>query len=197
MSNITQNWVKILLPFTSGYSRRLTQSELAEISGIPQQTCSRHLNRLVEEGFVSYEVRGRNKLFFIDRGNPSANALFQALENCKALEFHHRVKDISVIISELLNYAESIILFGSYASYKYKKDSDIDILIMGGAEKEKIKKVKQRYNTAINEQYSSYREFRESLKSENPLAIEIMKNHILFGNISSIVKIFMEADYEH
>lgn len=193
MSNITQKWVNLLVPFTSGYNQRFTQSELSRLSGIPQQTSSRYLDSLVKKGLISYEAQGRNKLFYIDLNIPTANALIQTIESHKALEFHQRVKDVSISINELLGYAESIILFGSYSAYTFSKDSDIDIIIAGKAEKDKIKAVKQRSSFQINEQYISYKELAESLESKKPLAIEIIKNHILFGDTSKLIKMFMGA----
>ena len=193
MGDITQKWVNLLVPFTAGYSQRLTQSELSRLSGIPQQTASRYLDSLVKKGLVSYEKQGRNKLFYIDLQSCTSNVLFSTLENHKTLEFNHKAKEVSILINELLKHAESIILFGSYAAYKSSKDSDVDIIVAGKAKKDKIKAVKQRFYLPINEQYLSYEELAAALKSKNPLAVEIIKNHILFGNTSRIIQIFTEA----
>lgn len=192
MSNITQKWVKVLIPFTSGYNKKFSESEISGLSMTPQQTASRYLNSLVKKNFISYETQGRNKLFYIDLQGPTACILLQTIENHKCLEFQQKAKEAPIIINELLNYAESIILFGSYSTYKFSKGSDMDIVIAGKAEKEKIKTIKSKFSVTINEHYISYKELAESLKSKNPLAIEIQKSHILFGNVSKIVKIFME-----
>ena len=45
----------------------------------------------------------------------------------------------------------------------------------------------------VNEQYVSYAELAKAIRGKNALSIEILKNHFLFGNISSIVKILMGA----
>lgn len=193
MGNITQKWVNLIIPFTSGYSKRFTQSELSRASSIPQQTSSRYLDSLMKKGFISYEMQGRNKLFYIDMQNQSSGALLQMIENYKALQFQQKVKEISVIINELLKYAESIILFGSYSSYKFTNESDIDMIIIGNADKAGIKNAKKKFSVSINEYYVSYKEFAGLLKSKKPLAVEILKNHIIFGEVSKIVHIFMET----
>ena len=96
-----------------------------------------------------------------------------------------------------MRYCESLIVFGSYASGNFSKESDLDIVILGKSNKEQIKKIKQKQIIQINEHYISYIEFAKILKSKNPLSIEIMKNHILFGNVSKIIDIFWKREYEH
>lgn len=187
MGYVTQKWVKLLVPFTSGYSRKFTESELSSLSGVPQQTASRLLSQLVKANLVSYEKQGRNKLFSIT-GLPSSGALLQLIESQKALEFYQRAKDASVIINELLKHSESIILFGSYSAYTHNEDSDIDLVIVGKADKEKIKSAKQKFPVQVNEQYVSYKELSDAIKNKNPLAIELIKSHIIFGDISIIVR---------
>jgi len=89
-----------------------------------------------------------------------------------------------------------LIIFGSYASDSFSKESDLDIVILGRCNKEEIKKIKQKQIIQINEHHVSYIEFARILKSKNPLSIEIMKNHVLFGEVSKIVDIFWRREYE-
>jgi predicted nucleotidyltransferase len=193
MSNITQKWVNLLIPFTTGYGQKFTESELARLSKIPQQTASRHINSLIKKNILNYEKQGKNKMIFLDISKQTTFTLLQTIENSKTLEFQQKEKEASLIINDMLKHSESIILFGSYAAFKPDKESDIDIVIIGKAEKEKIKSIKQKYNIEINEHYATYEEFAKSLKNKTPLAIEIIKNHILFGNTSKIVQTIMEA----
>ena len=62
--------------------------------------------------------------------------------------------------------------------------------------KKEIEKVKQKQIMEINKHYASYNEFTGILKSKNPLSIEIMKNHVLFGDVSKMVDIFWRREYE-
>lgn len=195
MGNITQKWVKILVPFASGYDQKFTESELSKLSKIPQQTASRHLNNLVKKNLVSYERQGRNKLFYIDLKMQTAFTLLQIIENYKSLEFQQKVNEASVAINELSSCAESIIVFGSYSLYKFDEDSDLDLIAAGKSDKRRIKAIKLKYPIGINEHYVSYKELTVLLKKRNPLALEVLKNHILFGNTSKIVHIFMRYFY--
>lgn len=193
MSNITQKWVNLLIPFTDGYKSRLFESELARLASIPQQTASRYLKELVAQHIINYEEKGRNKLFYFDFSKHTTKIVLEMLENSKALYFQQKAAEISLIISEILNHAESVIVFGSYASYKSDESSDLDVVITGKYNKSEIRKIKQNQVMQINEHYASYAELSKLEKSKNPLAIEIIKNHIIFGNVSNIVRIFLEA----
>ncbi len=192
MSNITQKWVDLLIPFSNNYSARLSVSELARKSRIPQQTASRLLNKLTRSNLINYIKEGKNKLFYFDLEKQTTKIILNFIENQKALKFQLKIREISVIINEILKYCESLIVFGSYASNAFNKESDLDIVILGKSNKEKIKKIKQKQIIQINEHYVSYNEFAKILKSKNPLSIEIIKNHILFGDISKIIDIFLE-----
>lgn len=191
MGNITQNWVDILLPFSDNYAAKLSASSIARITNIPQQTLSRYLNELAKFNLINYTIEGRNKLFYLDFEKQTVQIIFNLIENQKALYFQLKQREISVIINEILKYCDGLILFGSYASGKDKKGSDIDIIIFGKADKEAIKKIKKKQTIEINEHYSTFKDFEELLISRNTLAIEIRNNHIIFGDISRIVNIFI------
>jgi predicted nucleotidyltransferase len=195
MGNITQKWVDILITYSNDYSIKLSTSELSRRSGIPQQTVSRYLNRLAKLTLIDYVREGKSKLFYFDLEKQTSRIIINLIENQKSLKFHLKTKRIAVIISEILKNCESLIVFGSYASGDFSKDSDLDLLILGKYNKAQIKKIKTRQIMEINEHYASYDEFSKILNSRNPLSIEIMKNHVLFGDNSKIIDIFLRGGY--
>jgi len=196
LGNITQKWVDLLTPFSNDYSSQLSASELAKKSKIPQQTASRLLNNIVKLNLINYIKKGKNKLFYFDLEKQTTKIILNLIENQKALQFQLKIKEISIIINESLKHCESLIVFGSYSSDNFSKESDLDIVILGNYNKEQIKKIKQKQVIEINEHYVSYNEFVNILKSKNPLSIEIIKNHVLFGDVSKIVSIFWKKEYE-
>ncbi len=196
LSNVTQKWVNVLIPYAHDYSFKLSASELSRKSKIPQQTISRSLNKLVKLNVIDYVKEGKNKLFYFDLEKQTTKIILNLIENQKALQFQLNMNEIPVILNEFLKYCESLIVFGSYASNDFNKESDLDLVILGKYDKEKIKKIKQKQILEINEHYVSYVEFVRILKSKNPLSIEILKNHILFGDVSKIVDIFWRIKHE-
>jgi len=122
----------------------------------------------------------------------NAFSLLNLVEINNALNFAFKNREIYLIISKLLSCSESVIVFGSYASSLNKKDSDLDVVLLGKVNSGEIRKIKSISPVEINEHSVTYFEFKKILKSKNPLSVEICKNHILFGNFSEIVKIFLE-----
>lgn len=193
MGNMTQKWVDILIPFSQRYDLELSASDLSRKMKTPQQTISRVLNNLVNHNLINYRINGRNKLFSLDFGLLSTSLVFNMVENKKSLLFLMKIKKLKVLLNELGRCCECFIVFGSYAKYKARKDSDLDILILGKHNKIEIQKIKKKHIIEINEHYLSYSGFLRTLKSKEPLAIEIFENHIIFGNISKVVNIFFEV----
>lgn len=191
IGDITQKWVKLLAPFTGDYSAKLSVSELSRRAKIPQQSASRYLNSLARLNLIDYKREGKNKMFYFDLKKPATKIIFSLAENQKALTF--QLTPAAAIINEILEFCESLVVFGSYASGKNLRESDLDIVVLGKHNREKIKKIKPKQVVEINEHYISYREFRKKIKEKNPLALEIMHSHILFGNVSRLIDIFLEA----
>jgi predicted nucleotidyltransferase len=194
MSYITQKWVNLLLPFTSDYNAKLTSSELAKLTKIPQQTCSRLLNKLEKKNLLRFVKKGRNKLFFLDLNKETTKMILSLLEIQKALQFQFNFPKISLIINEMLANCNSIILFGSYAANTSNKESDLDLLVINRANKKEISKIKRKQTFEINEHFIQLSEFKKSLGSQKALALEILRNHIIFGNFSDIIDVFMEYE---
>lgn len=191
LSNITQKWVNVITPFLKDYGEKMTASEISKISKIPQQTASRELNKLVKLNLINYTINGKNKLFYLNFEKETSRILIQLAEAQKSLSFALKNKRIYTIINELIKKCEGLIVFGSYASGKFNEESDFDIIIVGKFEKNNIKRIIENQGLNIHEHYSSFEEFKKILKKKNPLAVEISKDHILFGDTSRIINIFL------
>ncbi|MBU0756675.1 MAG: nucleotidyltransferase domain-containing protein [Nanoarchaeota archaeon] len=193
MGDISQKWVNLLTPYSKKYYGRFTEAELSRQTNTPQQSASRYLKILVEEGIINYEVQGRNKLFFFNQDDTRTFIVMQMIENQKSLKFLSVEKKAAVLITELLASAESIIIFGSYASYSHKKGSDIDLIIIGPHDKDSIDKTKKRYTLEINCHYFDIDKFTDLMQKKDALMLEVMDNHIIYGNTSELVKKIMET----
>lgn len=193
MSNITQKWVDVMKPFTRDYSARLTATEIAKLSGVPQQTTSRILNSFVKLNLIDYAVHGKNKLFYFKKDKISTPSLFAVVEGVKSVDFSINFPRESLIIAKLAKCCEGIILFGSHASGKSKKDSDFDVVFVGKCDKNELRKIKEMSPLEIHGQIVSYEELRKTIYEKHPLALEISGNHILFGDVGKIIKFFLEA----
>ncbi len=132
----------------------------------------------------------------MDPKRQTTKQILNLIENHKALQFHLKLREIAVIIDEILKYSETAIVFGSYASYSFNKESDLDIVILEKYDRNMIAKIKQMQIIEINEHYLSYGDFAKTIRSRNPLSLEIIENHVLFGNVSKVVDIFLGEQHE-
>ena len=81
-----------------------------------------------------------------------------------------------------LNLNGCLVLFGSYASLTHNKESDLDLLYIGGlkeSEKKKIKQFGKTYNKEIHLTSMSLNQFKEQLSKQGALIKEIVRNHVI------------------
>ncbi|MBU0456853.1 MAG: nucleotidyltransferase domain-containing protein [Nanoarchaeota archaeon] len=176
----------VLVPFTRNYADELHASEVSRILKLPQRTVARKLEILQKSNLLNYRRDGRNKYFFLDLKQSLTFSLLELLECYKELDFSLKNPQVSLLLEELAaNY--SIILFGSYAKGRAKKDSDIDLVIFSN-EKKKINEIIKKYHFEVNAHYVNLSLLKKRMKNDWPLAKEIVKDHILFGEKGKIIK---------
>ncbi len=192
MSNIHQKWVKLLVPFTTDAAAKLTASDLARASGVPQQTTARILDGLARENLLRYERHGRNRLYTLDQEREETSLLLSIVEHHKALAFLARNDDASLLVRDLLSTCGTVILFGSYASGLADGHSDLDVLLLGNVAESRLEEIKKRSPIPVNEHHATPETFARLLREQQALAHEIRKNHICFGDISLAVRLFQD-----
>jgi len=180
MANIGQIWPDILVPFVGDYNIKLTASDVSRKTNIPRRTVSRILTKLVKENLIRYVIEGKNKKYYLDLKDQRIKLSIGFIEHHKALKFSLEEKKIFLILEEIMKL-RNIVLFGSYAKENATAESDVDILVIGN-ESKKIREIARKQIKQVNLHFSTLREFENLLKKKNTLAIEIMKNHIIFGN---------------
>ncbi len=180
MANIGQIWPDVLLPFVNDYNIKLTASDVSRKIKIPRRTTSRVFNKLIKANLIRYVTEGKNKKYYLDLEDQRVKSLIGFLEYYKALKFSLEEKKIFLILEEIMKLRD-IVLFGSYAKGIATLESDADILVIGN-KSEKLKELARRQVKQINLHFSTLKEFENLLKKKNTLAIEIIKNHIIFGN---------------
>lgn len=193
MTNISQKLLtelSVLLLYTKGYDQRLYASEIARKLRMPQKTVARKLDYIQKNFLLNYERVGKNKHYFLDLTKESSFALLQLVENYKELLFLIKHPKLSLLLNEIC-LSNSVILFGSYAKGRAKSDSDLDLVILG-KENKKIKSIMKRYPFEIHSYFINLAEFKRMLKKEEPLAKEIVKDHVLFGEKEKVIKSLIE-----
>ncbi len=141
----------------------------------PHSTILRKLNRLIKENVLDYKMEGKNKVFFIKNNLQAKNYVFNA-ERYKLIRLLKKYPDLNIIIEDILKRTKetTIILFGSYAKFIAKKDSDIDIYIE--TKNKKSKEQVEDINSKIKVKIGPF-------DIDSLLIKEIIKNHIILRGI--------------
>jgi predicted nucleotidyltransferase len=148
---------------------------VANSLGESHSTVQRKLNRLVRENVLDYKEEGRNKVFFIKRNLQAKNYVYNA-ERHKLMELLRRYPELNVIVEEILKKCGErlIVIFGSYAKFAVKKNSDIDVYIE--TKDAKVKQQVESIHSSINAKIGRF-----DLSSQ--LIKEIVKNHAILRGV--------------
>ena len=185
--NITENHLQVLLLFTNGFNREYYIREVQKLLKISPRTSQLILNDLENKGILESKTKGKIKAYTIKRNSLSQRYIIFS-EQYKAIAFLEKKLIIKEIIEKINPFIEGIgIIFGSYAKDIAKKDSDLDIFVIGKYNKEKIKKVSKTYGIEINIKCYPLKTFEKNLANDILLK-EILKNHIIFLNAEQFIK---------
>jgi len=148
---------------------------IAREMSVAHSTVLRHVGKLVKENVLEVKEEGKNKAVSIKKTLPAKSHIMVA-ENYKLGRLIEQYPELSIILKEIIPIANSslIILFGSYAKFRAKQDSDIDIFVETQNRKirEKLKLVDNRINAKIGE-----------FDLGNNLIKEIIKSHVIIKGV--------------
>lgn len=173
--------LKVLGEFLEDLNKKLMGSRIAQKKKLNQKSVSNILSEFKKIHILKSKIEGKNKYYSLNLSNEVILIPFLALlENFQAIEFYKNNSLVKEVASKILNSCEGIvILFGSYAKGIEKKDSDLDILVIGKYDKNKIEEVSDLYHLEINVKNYSFEIFTESLKKTDFLINEVFKDHII------------------
>ena len=104
--------------------------EIASHLGINHMMIVRRMKELIKENVVDFKVEGKNKVFFLKRTIEAKNHVFSA-ESYKLNKLLKKYPSLRGIVEKIQNdkRIKLAVLFGSYAKWIAKEESDIDIYI--------------------------------------------------------------------
>jgi len=129
------------------------------------------LNELREYNAIDYKKEGKNHIYFIKK-NLIAKSFILNAENYKLIKLFSKYPYLEPIFNEITQKYPNIIiiLFGSYAKFIPKEESDIDIYIE--TSDKKIKETIQHINNKLSVKQGEF-------NADDLLIQEIIKNHII------------------
>jgi predicted nucleotidyltransferase len=148
---------------------------LARKLNSPLSTIQRRIAELQKENVIDYRMEGKNKVFFLKNNLQAKNYIYSA-ERYKLAKLLKRYPQLSVIFDDLLRSINSrmIVLFGSYAKFSAKPDSDIDIYI--DTPDVKAKRKAEGINSKIRAKTGKF-------DTGSLLIKEIIRNHVILRGI--------------
>lgn len=147
---------------------------LVQELNIPITTIQNRLNQLMNEGVLEYQTEGKNKIFSLKQ-NSLARAKIIIAEHYKLLKLYSKYPELRIIFEQIIvQFKGMIILFGSYAKFRAKKDSDIDLYIRTKDKtiKDKLQHIDSRLSIQIGQ-----------LSKNDPLSKEIFNNHVIIRGV--------------
>ena len=184
--SITENHLKVISLFTSGYNKNLYIREVNRLLNISPRTAQLILNSLESKGVLESIFRGKIKSYFLRKNSTSKNYLILA-ESYKTTLFMDKNPLVGEIIEKILPLISGIgLIFGSYAKGTQNKESDLDIFVIGYIENNKIREISKTYQIEINLVVYPLEKYK-SVIHKDILVKEVLENHIAIKNIDGFV----------
>lgn len=173
----------IVEEFLRDYTEAYTGSFIAKKQGLNQKTVSNYLNFLEKEHILKSTTEGKNKKYSLNKENREILKHFLlAIEHLRTIEFYKKYPLIKEIAEKVQKHIQgTALVFGSYAKNTAKKESDIDVLVIGKCNEKEIAKLERVYNVEIN--------LKIYPKIQNDILFkEAIKNHILIKNFEICIE---------
>lgn len=168
-----------LVPFLSNPGGTIHQTEIASLIKRPRPTIRRELALLEKEGIIKKSRKGKLALYCLNLNNIDTHTYIVVAEKTKILRKDLHLREF--INSVTAHYTNDMLIFGS-ATDDFRHANDIDILVIGKTNIEKLKKLAQNLGKEPHIINTTYDEISHSLKEE------ILKKHIIIINAESVVR---------
>lgn len=173
--------LNLISELSKDLGEKITIRTLSIKSKIPYTTTLRKINKNPE--LFQINKISNQKIISLNLQNPILKNYLAISEQNKTKIFLNKNKKISILRKQLPKGNYSLILFGSRANEKNRKQSDIDILILSNEkmnEKINFQKTQLLLNLEINPIFMLEKEFKKMLKEKDEnLSKQILKNHII------------------
>ncbi|MCK4244044.1 MAG: nucleotidyltransferase domain-containing protein [Candidatus Omnitrophica bacterium] len=194
LDKILNNEVKVkILRFLCKTGAEWSGRQLAKEIKVNPATCHKALRELNNERVLLLRSIGKSYLYRLNGENFIVSDLLKPLYERESKILKEIYKTIVESISSLvINNIVSIAIFGSVQKEKERPASDVDILVLVGKEKDKVKTEKdfervnenivRKFGNAVSPYIQTVREFKLKRRRNVALIKNILKSHkLLFG----------------
>jgi len=182
------NELRVISLFRGNYEARFYLREISRLSKIALKTCQNVLTTLEKSKILKSKIEGKNKYFSLNLENINTKSYLLQCEIYQTDLFIERYPQFKIFLKSLKTTAP-LIVFGSFAKLTADKDSDLDLLVISGAELNLPFHLLPFRPHQINLTETA---FSEALKQQEDLIKEIEENHIILNNHSFYVNLIWE-----
>ena len=157
------------------------------------------LKLLTKEGLLTSKRKGNLDIYSMNMDNPFLFQALQYIESQNNLDFS-RMGIISETINKVPIKNYCLMIFGSYANGKQRKNSDLDMCFL--VENEQARKnikpyfndVKLNHSISVDDHYITFGDFiKMLLREEENIGKQIFRNRIIFYNADIYYQLIKEA----
>src|SRR3989338_8731389 len=170
----------IVALFLADYNKRLYLREISKLAKIPLKTTQNAVLRLEMEKVLKSTIAGKNKYFRLNLDNIKTKLYLLQSEIYKTYIFIEKYPLFKTFLKHIKTNTP-LIIFGSFARFGAKEDSDLDLLIIS-KKKPDLPFHLLPYRT--HEIAISEPSFFTSFEKQETLIIEIQENNIILNNHS-------------
>jgi predicted nucleotidyltransferase len=169
----TKNQILILEIFFNHPERSYYLRELASLMGKEPGVFQNDINKLIEKGILEDYFEANRRFFKLNKKS-------SILKELKSIFF--KTMGVEGQLREELKKIQEIreaFIYGSFARGEEKLTSDVDLLVVGSIDENKlidtILRLEKKFNREINYSLMTEKEFDKKLKEKNSFLINILK----------------------
>ena len=189
---LQNKYYEVLEKFVGDYTKEIYGRELIGKVSISQKAIALTLEELEHKSILKSAKKGNIRLFTLNHVNSEIKDIISQVELNRKMQFLSNNRKLAYVFR---NDDRIIGIFGSYASGTQKKNSDIDVFIIGSKNEMDYDTVGKTFDVDISIKYFSLSDFKGLLKEKNNLCKEIIKNHIIIFGIEQFIGIIWRNYY--
>ncbi|MBU1163960.1 nucleotidyltransferase domain-containing protein [Patescibacteria group bacterium] len=172
MFNFSKIQKKVLAYFFTNPQKEHYLRELANILSIDPGNLSKNMKELTKQSFFNTKKVGTSKMFILNNKHPLYHDLKKIIFKTEGIE-----GSLKKIISQFLTVKKAFI-FGSYAHGNEAQFSDVDVMIIGQVEEDKlvseVRILEKKLGREINYILMTQQEFDQKRKKKNPFLENVL-----------------------
>jgi uncharacterized protein len=187
-NKISELHLRVLALFTNGFDREYFIREMQRSLKVSSKTASVLLSDLESKGILEGKTKGKIKTYGL-KNHARVNDYILMAETYKKIVFLENNNVIDEVITKVYPEIEGIgIIFGSYAKGTQKKDSDLDVFVVGEYNSKEIDRISRLYGIQISVKNYPSNVFKNNLRKD-VLIREVLSNHIIFKGFEHFIEI--------